>query len=120
MAISRAGVVARDVDVAGMLANPTLTVGSNLNTARLYTVLDVPAPLFGQREAAIRSARASAAAASQDVAVTQLEYATRRRLRGSTSGLPITRRPQLTKPQIATSRRSVWSNHASRKVPPHG
>ena len=78
IAASRATVAFREVAVAGMLQNPIATFGSNLNTAHFYTVLNIPAPIFGQRGSAMDTARAFARAADDDVTAARLDvrYAT--------------------------------------------
>jgi cobalt-zinc-cadmium efflux system outer membrane protein len=62
-----------EVDVAGALNNPTLTVSTAHQTARLGTSLAVPLPLFGQRATAMRAARADADAIALDVSVVRRE-----------------------------------------------
>ena len=58
-----------EVEVAGALANPTFTVTTARETARLGTGVTVPLPLFGQRGAAVRAARADADAVDREHAV---------------------------------------------------
>ena len=63
---SRSQVAHAEVDVAGALANPTFTVTTARETARLAAGVSVPLPLFGQRGHAIGAARADAAAIDQE------------------------------------------------------
>jgi|GEM_PF-975432 len=67
----RQGVAAAEIRVAGALANPTLTVTTARETARLSTGVIVPLPLFGQRGLAIRAARADALAVDGEGRVTR-------------------------------------------------
>ncbi|HEY3357635.1 MAG TPA: TolC family protein [Polyangia bacterium] len=73
VAEGRAEVATTEVQVAGTLQNPTLTVTTARQTARLGTGVSVPLPLFGQRRTAIGAARADAAAAALDVTVVRRE-----------------------------------------------
>ena len=54
-------------DVAGALANPTVTLLAARQTARLGVGVSVPLPVFGQRATAVDAARSDAVAASLDV-----------------------------------------------------
>src|SRR5881397_2087039 len=56
-----------DVDVAGTLANPTVTAETARLTAQLSLGLSLPLPLFGQRATAMRAARADLEVARFDV-----------------------------------------------------
>ncbi|HJX54166.1 MAG TPA: TolC family protein, partial [Polyangia bacterium] len=69
LAEQRVGISNAEVDVAGALNNPTLTVSTARQTARLGTSMAVPLPLFGQRSTSIRAARADADAVTLDVSV---------------------------------------------------
>jgi len=63
----RRGVVARaDVEVAGALANPTFTVTTAKETAKLSTGVSLPLPIFGQRGAAMSAASADADAVERE------------------------------------------------------
>ncbi len=75
VAATRAAVAHADVAVAGMLTNPTVTVGSSVASAHFYTSLFIPVPLFGQRGAAEAVASALDGAARHDVEVTRLDVA---------------------------------------------
>jgi cobalt-zinc-cadmium efflux system outer membrane protein len=66
LARQRETVARAQVDVAGALGNPFVTVETARLSARLTTGITVPVPLFGQRSTAIR-------AASSDVEATALE-----------------------------------------------
>jgi len=61
------------VDAAGALGNPTLTVQSARLSARLTTAVSVPVPLFGQRGATVEAARADADAVTLDTTAIRLE-----------------------------------------------
>jgi outer membrane protein TolC len=67
----REEVAAAEIRVAGALTNPTLTVTTARETARLSTGVVVPLPLFGQRGLAIRAARADALAVDGEGRVTR-------------------------------------------------
>jgi cobalt-zinc-cadmium efflux system outer membrane protein len=73
VAARRVGVARAEVAVAGALANPTLTVTTARETARLSTGLSVPMPLFGQRGAAMRAAGAEAEVSARESDVTRAE-----------------------------------------------
>lgn len=73
LAEERIGISNAEVDVAGALNNPTLTVSTARQTARLGTSLAVPLPLFGQRSTSIRAARADADAVALDVSLVRKE-----------------------------------------------
>jgi cobalt-zinc-cadmium efflux system outer membrane protein len=62
-----------EVDVVGALVNPTISLSTATQTARLGSFLSVPVPLFGQRSGALDAARADAAAVRLDVDVTRRE-----------------------------------------------
>ena len=68
LARGRHDIARAEVDVAGMLANPTVTVSTARETARLGTGISVPIPAFGQRATAIDAARADADAAERELA----------------------------------------------------
>jgi cobalt-zinc-cadmium efflux system outer membrane protein len=61
------------VDVAGTLANPTLTLQSASRTARLGTFVSVPLPLFGQRGKTVAAARADVDVSSEELSLAQSE-----------------------------------------------
>ena len=69
----RTAVARAEVAVAGALANPTLTVSSASQSARLSTGVSVPLPLFGQRGTAISAAEADANVAQLEVEVARRE-----------------------------------------------
>lgn len=69
----RAEAAGAEVRVAGALANPTVTVTTARETARLSTGVSLPLPLFGQRGAAVQAARADARAVEREVQVTENE-----------------------------------------------
>jgi outer membrane protein TolC len=75
LAVARAHVEAAraDVQVAGTLATPTLTVLTAQKTARLPASVSQPLPLLGQRGAAVRAAEADADAARRDERVAGLD-----------------------------------------------
>jgi outer membrane protein, heavy metal efflux system len=73
LAERRLALAAAEVDVAGALANPTLSLSTATQTARLGTALSVPVPLFGQRAGALAAARADQEAVRLDVDVTRRE-----------------------------------------------
>lgn len=73
LAARRMGVAEAQIDVAGALANPTLTITTARQTARLGASIAVPVPLFGQRSRAIGAAEAEAQSARLDVAATAVE-----------------------------------------------
>jgi cobalt-zinc-cadmium efflux system outer membrane protein len=62
----RSQVARAELDLAGALANPTFTVTTARETARLATGVSVPLPLFGQRGTAVGAARADADAVEQE------------------------------------------------------
>jgi outer membrane protein TolC len=62
-----------DVQIAGALANPSLSLSTARQTARFGTSLGVPLPLFGQRSTAVDAARADAGATRLGVEVTRRE-----------------------------------------------
>src|SRR6266700_1330029 len=62
-----------DVRAAGALANPTFTVTTARETARLGTGVSVPLPLFGQRGSAMGAARADADVIDQEHEVTRTD-----------------------------------------------
>jgi cobalt-zinc-cadmium efflux system outer membrane protein len=62
-----------EVEVAGALANPTLSVSTARQTARLGLGVSVPLAVFGQRGTAVKAARADADAAFLDVEVVRRE-----------------------------------------------
>lgn len=71
---ARRGEIARaDVRAAGALANPTFTVTTARETARLSTGVSLPLPLFGQRGLAIDAAEADARSVQSETLVTQNE-----------------------------------------------
>ncbi|HJZ89108.1 MAG TPA: TolC family protein [Polyangia bacterium] len=70
---TRFEVARAEVEVAGALANPTLTVLAARQTAQIGIGLSVPLPLFGQRGTAIRAARADLEAARLEVEVARNE-----------------------------------------------
>jgi cobalt-zinc-cadmium efflux system outer membrane protein len=72
VAVSRA-----QVDVAGTLANPTLSVQSAARTAHLGTSISIPLPLFGQRGTTIAAARADANVSAHEASLTQSEARSR-------------------------------------------
>jgi len=65
MAVARAqeAVIASDIRVAGIVANPTLIGGTSTQAARLSVGLALPLNVLGQRGAAIRASEADFAAA---------------------------------------------------------
>ncbi len=73
LATRRTGVAEAEVDVAGSLANPTLTITSARETARIGASVGVPVPLFGQRARAVDAAQAEARSARLDVAAAEVE-----------------------------------------------
>src|SRR4051812_6272685 len=62
LAERRDAIARAQVDVAGALGNPTLSVQSARLSARLTTGVGVPLPLFGQRATAVAAAGADAEA----------------------------------------------------------
>lgn len=73
LAQRRVDISAAEVQIAGTLANPTLTVSTARQTARLGTSVGVPLPLFGQRSTSVKAARADADAVRLDVEVSRRE-----------------------------------------------
>jgi cobalt-zinc-cadmium efflux system outer membrane protein len=67
LARDRHEIARAQVDVAGALANPTVTVTTARETARLGAGVSLPVPLFGQRGTAVNAARADADAAGLEV-----------------------------------------------------
>jgi cobalt-zinc-cadmium efflux system outer membrane protein len=65
--------VRRGEGVAGMIPNPTVTIGSYVQSARLYTAVAVPLPIFGQIGMAGDAARARTGEARAQQRVTQFE-----------------------------------------------
>lgn len=64
---TREQIARAQVDVAGALANPTLTFTTARETARLGAGASLPLPLFGQRSTAVSAARGDADAAGLEV-----------------------------------------------------
>lgn len=60
-----------DVRVAGIVPNPTLTVGTSTELARLSADLSLPVSVFGQRDAAIDAATAGLAVLRADTRAMQ-------------------------------------------------
>jgi cobalt-zinc-cadmium efflux system outer membrane protein len=73
LAEQREAVSRAQVEVAGTLANPTLTLQSARLTARLSAGVSVPVPLFGQRSTAVAASRADAEAVRLDTTVLRVE-----------------------------------------------
>ncbi len=69
----RTAVAGAEVAIASALANPTLTVSSGTQSAKLSTGLSVPLPLFGQRGTARSAAQADANVARLEVKVARRE-----------------------------------------------
>jgi cobalt-zinc-cadmium efflux system outer membrane protein len=69
LAKRRVDVATAEVQLAGTLANPTLTVSTARETARLGASIGVPLPLFGQRSTSMNAARADLDAVRLDVEV---------------------------------------------------
>ena len=73
LALRREEVARAQVEVAGALANPTLTVSTARLTARLLTGISVPVPLFGQRSTAITAAASDADAVTRDTEAVRVD-----------------------------------------------
>ena len=73
LARRREAVARAQVDVAGALANPTLTVSTARLTARLLTGISVPVPLFGQRSTAVTAAASDADAVTLDTEAVRVD-----------------------------------------------
>ena len=73
LAERRERVARAQVDAAGALGNPTVSVQSARLSARLTTGVSVPLPLFGQRGAAVAAARAEADAVTLETNAVRLE-----------------------------------------------
>ena len=73
LARRREAVARAQVDVAGALANPTLTVSTARFTARLLTGVSVPVPLFGQRSTAVTAAASDADAVTRDTEAVRVD-----------------------------------------------
>src|SRR4051812_45620070 len=73
LARDRQEIARTQVDIAGALANPTVTLSSATQTARLGTGLSLPVPLFGQRATAVTAALADSEAAGLEVEATRYE-----------------------------------------------
>ena len=67
LARGRHEIARTQVDVAGALTNPAVTVTTARETARLGAGVSLPAPLFGQRATAVSAASADADAAGLEV-----------------------------------------------------
>ena len=67
LAQDRQEIARTQVEVTRALANPTVTVTSARETARLGAGVSLPMPLFGQRATAVSAARADADAAGLEV-----------------------------------------------------
>jgi cobalt-zinc-cadmium efflux system outer membrane protein len=72
LAERQAEVARAEVDVAAALANPTVTVQTTKETARLVAGVSLPVPLFGQRGKAVDAARADAAAVAEEREIARL------------------------------------------------
>jgi outer membrane protein, heavy metal efflux system len=72
-AARRRDLAATEVHVAGALANPSLTITTAKETAKLSTGVVLPLPIFGQRGVAVQAARAEADVAAQEVEVVRHE-----------------------------------------------
>jgi cobalt-zinc-cadmium efflux system outer membrane protein len=73
VAARRTAVADAETRVAGALANPTVTLTTARETARLSAGVSQPLPLFGQRGLAVAAARADAAAVVRDSDLTRNE-----------------------------------------------
>src|SRR5581483_3469458 len=73
VAIARQAAAETEIDVAGMLVNPTVRIGALTAPARFQGGITFTLPLFGQRGAAIRAAEAGADAARWDLARARLD-----------------------------------------------
>lgn len=73
LARAREAIARAQIDAAGALANPTLTVVTARQTATLGTAVSVPLPLFGQRTTAVSAARADAEAVRLDTEAVRRE-----------------------------------------------
>ena len=73
LARRREAVARAQVDVAGALANPILTVSTARLTARLLTGVSLPVPLFGQRSTAITAAASDADAVTLDTEAVRVD-----------------------------------------------
>jgi outer membrane protein, heavy metal efflux system len=72
LARRQSDVAATEVAVAGTLANPTVTVQTTKETARLVAGVSLPLPLFGQRRKGIDAARADAGAMALEREIARL------------------------------------------------
>jgi cobalt-zinc-cadmium efflux system outer membrane protein len=68
LAQRREAMARAQVDAAGALGNPSVTLQSARLSARFFAAVSVPVPLFGQRGAAVAAARSDA-----DTAVVEIE-----------------------------------------------
>jgi cobalt-zinc-cadmium efflux system outer membrane protein len=73
LAQRREAVARAQVDAAGALANPTLTLQTARLTARFFAAGSVPVPLFGQRATAVAAARSDAVTATAEVEALRVE-----------------------------------------------
>ncbi len=73
VAARRKSVARAEIAVAGTLANPTFSVTTARETARLSAGVSVPLPLFGQRGAAVRAASADAEISAREAELTGVE-----------------------------------------------
>jgi outer membrane protein, heavy metal efflux system len=73
LAERREAIARAQVNVAGALGNPTVSVQSARLSARLTTALGVPLPLFGQRETAVAAAGADAEAVLRETEALRLD-----------------------------------------------
>ncbi len=71
VAARRAEIARADVRAAAALANPTFTVATARETARLSTGVSLPLPLFGQRGLAVGAAEAEAGAVQWETGVAE-------------------------------------------------
>ena len=69
----RTDIAQAEVTVAATIANPTVTVSTARETARLGTGLSLPLPLFGQRATAIAAARSNVSVADLEVEAARSE-----------------------------------------------
>ncbi len=73
VALARQAQAESEVDVAGMLINPSVRVGVLTNPSRLQGGVVLTLPLFGQRGAAVRAAEAGVVSARWDLARARLD-----------------------------------------------
>ena len=76
VSVARERVAGAEVDVANIYPNPTWTIGTSTQAARLSAGLTIPLVVLGQRGASERAARAELATSRMDTRVVRVEVRT--------------------------------------------